>query len=48
MIHVVGLGLNARQLDPGAERIIREAALVGGGRRLLERLDIYSDRKSVV
>lgn len=45
MIHVVGLGLNAKHPGPEAERIIREAALVGGGRRLLERLNIPVERR---
>ena len=45
MIHVVGLGLNPKHPGPEAERIIREAALVGGGRRLLERLNIPVERR---
>jgi precorrin-6Y C5,15-methyltransferase (decarboxylating) len=45
MIHVIGLGLKIEHLLPEIRQIIREAALVGGGSRLLERLDIPEEQR---
>lgn len=45
MIHIIGLGLKSEHISPEAEQIIRKAALVGGGSRLLERLGIPPEQR---
>jgi precorrin-6Y C5,15-methyltransferase (decarboxylating) len=45
MIHVVGLGLGPEHRDPALLRLIRSAALVAGGRRLLDEMGIEEGRR---
>jgi precorrin-6Y C5,15-methyltransferase (decarboxylating) len=45
MIHVVGLGLGPEHKGPDLLRLIRSAALVAGGRRLLDEMGIEEGRR---
>ena len=45
MIHVVGLGLDPEHKGPGLLRLIDSAALVAGGRRVLDEMGIEEGRR---
>jgi precorrin-6Y C5,15-methyltransferase (decarboxylating) len=45
MIHVVGLGLCPEHRSPELLRLVRSAALVAGGRKILDGMDIDKERR---
>lgn len=45
MIHVVGLGLCAEHRSPELMRLVRSAALVAGGRKILDGMGIEKERR---